>query len=66
LEDIEKESSKLLKRIRVSEKPFQSSKNRFYKRDVIYGKLRPYLDKVIIADEDGICTTEMIPFRSYC
>jgi type I restriction enzyme S subunit len=65
LEDIEKESSKLLQKVRVSDKKFQSLKNRFYKGDVIYGKLRPYLDKVIIADEDGICTTEMIPIRGF-
>ena len=31
----------------------------------MYGKLRPYLDKVIVADEDGVCTTEMIPIKSF-
>ena len=65
LEDVEKESSKLLQKTRYAEKPFQSSKNRFAKGDVIYGKLRPYLDKVIVADEGGVCTTEMIPLRGY-
>ncbi len=65
LEDVEKESSRLLQKSKYSEKPFQSSKNRFAKGDVIYGKLRPYLDKVIVADEDGVCTTEMIPVRGY-
>jgi type I restriction enzyme S subunit len=30
---------------------------------VLYGKLRPYLDKVLVADEDGVCTTEIIPLR---
>lgn len=65
LEDVEKETSRLLQKIRYSEKQFQSSKNRFFKNDVIYGKLRPYLDKVIVADEDGVCTTEMMPVRGY-
>jgi type I restriction enzyme, S subunit len=65
LEDIEKETSNLLQKVRYSEKQFQSSKNRFYKDDVIYGKLRPYLDKVIVADEMGVCTTEMIPLNGY-
>ena len=65
LEDVEKDSSKLLKKIRFSDRKFKSSKNKFFKGDVIYGKLRPYLDKVLVADEDGVCTTEMIPFRSY-
>jgi type I restriction enzyme S subunit len=31
----------------------------------LYGKLRPYLNKVIVADEDGVCTTEILPFRCY-
>ena len=65
LEDVEKETSKLLKKYRFTEKPFRSSKNRFKSGDVIYGKLRPYLDKVLVADEDGVCTTEMVPLRGY-
>ncbi|TQF71893.1 restriction endonuclease subunit S [Pseudoalteromonas luteoviolacea] len=65
LEDVEKSTSRLLKRVRFSERNFKSSKNRFVSGDVIYGKLRPYLDKVIVADEAGVCTTEMIPFRAY-
>lgn len=65
LEDIQKGSSKLLQKVRVADKEYQSSKNRFSKGDVIYGKLRPYLDKVLVADEDGICTAEMIPIKGY-
>jgi len=65
LEDIEKETSQLLQKIRLTDRRFSSSKNRFMKDDVIYGKLRPYLDKVIVADENGVCTTEMIPLRGY-
>jgi type I restriction enzyme S subunit len=65
LEDVEKSTSKLLNKVRVAERPFRSSKNIFLKNDVIYGKLRPYLDKVIIADEVGVCSSEMIPIRGY-
>lgn len=65
LEDVEKNTSKLLKKVRFSERAFKSSKNQFQSEDVIYGKLRPYLDKVLIADENGVCTTEMIPVRAY-
>ncbi|WP_206696840.1 restriction endonuclease subunit S [Marinomonas algicola] len=65
LEDVEKETSRLLKVVRFSERQFKSSKNVFKSGDVIYGKLRPYLDKVIVADEQGVCTTEMIPVRGY-
>ena len=63
LEDIEKVSSRLLDRVHYNIRPFKSSKNRFYKGDVLYGKLRPYLDKVILADEDGVCSSEIMPIR---
>ncbi|EDN1408806.1 restriction endonuclease subunit S, partial [Salmonella enterica subsp. enterica serovar Kentucky] len=45
----------------ASERPFKSTKNSFKRGDVLYGKLRPYLNKIIIAKEDGVCTTEIIP-----
>ncbi|ECE5742569.1 restriction endonuclease subunit S [Salmonella enterica subsp. salamae] len=65
LEDIEKVTSKLLNKVTFAERPFKSSKNRFSQGDVLYGKLRPYLDKVIVANEPGVCTTEIIPITNY-
>ncbi|AIT45997.1 restriction endonuclease subunit S [Salmonella enterica] len=65
LEDIEKVTSKLINKVTFAERPFKSSKNRFSQGDVLYGKLRPYLDKVIVANEPGVCTTEIIPITSY-
>ena len=65
LEDIEKVSSRLLNRVHYGMRPFKSTKNCFYKGDVLYGKLRPYLDKVILADEDGVCTSEIMPIRGF-
>jgi type I restriction enzyme S subunit len=41
----------------------QSAKTRFRKGDVLYGKLRPYLDKGIIAPCDGICSTDILALR---
>ncbi len=41
-----------------------SFKFRFRRGDVLYGKLRPYLDKAILADADGICTTELLVLRA--
>jgi len=61
LEDIEKNSSSLLRRVTLKERPTSSSKSAFFEGDVLYGKLRPYLDKVLIAREDGYCTTEIVP-----
>jgi len=65
LEDIEKDTSVILQKNRFSEKQSLSDKNSFKKGDVLYGKLRPYLNKVVIADEDGVCTTEILPIRCY-
>lgn len=65
LEDIEKSTGRLLRRVRRSERPALSEKNSFQAGDVLYGKLRPYLNKVIVADEPGVCTTELVPFRCY-
>jgi hypothetical protein len=36
---------------------------RFTPEHVLYGKLRPYLNKVALPDFAGRCTTEMIPLR---
>jgi len=40
-----------------------SSKHPFTKEHVLYCKLRPYLNKVILPDSDGICSTELVPLR---
>lgn len=45
-------------------KDVQSHKFSFKRGDVLYGKLRPYLDKAALADADGICTTELLVLRS--
>lgn len=34
---------------------------RFDKRHVLYGKLRPYLNKVAVPEFEGRCTTELLP-----
>lgn len=65
LEDIEKETSRLLQRVVYKDRTSLSAKNIFYKDYVLYGKLRPYLDKVIVAQEDGVATTELVPIRCY-
>lgn len=41
----------------------QSSKYAFRAGDVLYGKLRPYLDKAVLTDDAGICTTELLVLR---
>ena len=42
----------------------RSSTSAFQPGDVLYGKLRPYLDKAVLADEAGVCTTELLVLRA--
>ena len=61
LEDIEKNTGRILEKKRgVST---TSNKNKFEEGFVLYSKLRPYLNKVVIADESGVCTTEIVPIN---
>ena len=42
----------------------KSSSFKFEKGDVLYGRLRPYLRKVYVAEFNGCCSTEVFPIRS--
>ncbi len=42
----------------------KSHKFAFQTNDVLYGKLRPYLDKAVLAGDDGVCTTELLVLRA--
>jgi type I restriction enzyme S subunit len=64
LEDVEKDTARLLAKVAFKDRQSKSTKNKFNKGDVLYGKLRPYLNKIIIADQEGCCTTEIIPLKS--
>lgn len=65
LEDIQKESGKILVRIKASERKISGDKVKFYKNQVLYSKLRPYLKKILVAPDDGVCTPELVPFNTY-
>ena len=43
------------------DKPVRSNAYKFDSRHVLYGKLRPYLNKVALPDFAGRCTTELVP-----
>ena len=42
---------------------FDSQAKRFQSRDVLFGKLRPYLAKVVCPGRDGICAGEFLVLR---
>ena len=65
LEDIEKGTGKVLNHVLAKERKIQGDKVRFKKGNILYSKLRPYLLKILIADNEGITTPELVPFNIY-
>ena len=65
LEEIEKGTGRLLCRKYAGEKTSTSSKHVFSKGMILYSKLRTYLNKVLVADREGVCTSEIIPIALY-
>jgi type I restriction enzyme S subunit len=57
LEHLSSESSQLIDYI--DGKNSGSIKNKFEKGDVLFGKLRPYLKKYLLAPFDGVCSSEI-------
>lgn len=45
------------------ESEVKSSKTKFCVNDILFGKLRPYLRKAILAKFNGICSTDILVFR---
>ncbi|MBD3831574.1 MAG: restriction endonuclease subunit S, partial [Arcobacter sp.] len=62
---IEKNTGKLLESRTVKESGIFSSNHYFFKNQLIYSKVRPKLNKVIIADYDGLCSADMYPIQSF-
>lgn len=60
LEHIES-GGKILGAATVDAGDLASTKFRFTKHHVLYGKLRPYLAKIATPDFDGICSTDIVP-----
>ena len=58
MEHIEAHTMRLLGTVPAG--TMHSSANRFYSGDVLYGRLRPYLNKVYMPNFDGLCSAEFI------
>ena len=63
LEDIEKDTGRVLVRHSKAERVIKGVRHSFYAGNILYSKLRTYLNKVLVAKEDGFCTTEIIPIE---
>ena len=63
LEDIEKDTGTVLKKVTKDQRNSVSTKHKFHSGQVLYSKLRPYLNKVVLSDADGYCTSEILPLE---
>ena len=65
LEDIEKDTAKVIQYLNKKERNINGTRHKFQKGDILYSKLRTYLNKVLVASNNGFCTTEIMPFGTY-
>ena len=63
LEDIEQDSGRVILKKKVNYEKLPSSISYFDKNWVLYSKLRPYLNKVVLSDEEGFCTSELLALK---
>jgi type I restriction enzyme M protein len=63
MEHVEARTGKLLRNERNLGSELRSAKFVFCAGDILYGKLRPYLAKVLLVKNDGICSTEFLVLR---
>ena len=63
LNQIESHTGIVLSKHRAPISAAGSSTHYFDQSHVLYSKLRPYLNKVVVPDEPGIATTELIPLK---
>ena len=63
LENIEAHTGRLIGVVRTAYSSIKSAKTRFQPGDLLYGKLRPNLNKVYLAREEGICSTDIYVLR---
>ena len=61
LDAVEPQTGTVLFKHRVQSGEINASTVYFTTENVLYSKLRPYLNKVVMPDEDGVATSEMIP-----
>ncbi|MFN8464583.1 MAG: restriction endonuclease subunit S [Caldilineaceae bacterium] len=61
MEHVESHTRRVLETVPAA--TMRSTAEQFQPGDVLYGRMRPYLNKVFLADFHGLCSGEFIPFR---
>lgn len=64
LENIEQDTGRLTGNLYSEISAIKSTKTKFIQNDILYGKLRPNLNKVWLANYSGICSTDIFVLRS--
>ena len=65
LDMIKPNTGEIVEKVYINRQNIPTSSISFKKGTILYSKLRPYLNKVVIADENGYGTSELIPLNSY-
>ena len=63
LEDIEKDSGRIIQKLCKDDRKACGTRHKFYRNEILYSKLRTYLNKVLVAPASGFCTSEIIPIH---
>ena len=63
LEHIQSVTGERISSVNVDIAQLTGRKPRFYKGDIVYGYLRPYLNKVWIAEFDGLCSVDQYVYK---
>ena len=61
LDMVESQTGQILEKVLLPPSEIGNSTTTFNEENVLYSKLRPYLNKVVIPDEPGYCTSELVP-----
>lgn len=61
---VEKNTGRLLKVCTVAQSGVSSPNHKFFSGQIIYSKVRPLLNKAIIAPFDGLCSADMYPIET--
>ena len=65
LQDVEKETANIIQKLSKGERSVKGTRHKFNTGDILYSKLRTYLNKVLVATSEGYCTTEIMPLNTY-
>lgn len=63
LDMVEAQTGEIISKVLVDEAEIGTSTTTFGRENVLYSKLRPYLNKIVIPAESGYATSELIPLK---